>query len=361
MARKGENIYKRKDGRWEGRYKNGYKSDGKPRYTSVYGKSYREVRRVLIEKKSHSVSGAVICKLTVQKLFELYLSEIKFKVKESTYSNYYMKIHNHILPFFAGIKYEALTVEFLNSFTEKKLSDGLSAKYVYDIIVLIKAVSKFAHKRYNYADKAEFMAVPRRERTVKAINFNESDRDILLKKLVEENTTSAMGIYLAAITGLRLGELCALKWSDIDLEKRIITVNHTMQRIKSFDGSSKTKIIISSPKSITSKREIPIPLSAVSVAEKFSRNGDCYVITGTAKFAEPRTLQYRFKALLKKYRLPYINFHTLRHCFATKCSAVGFDVKTLSEILGHSTVELTLNRYVHSSVERKQRFMDMLV
>ena len=169
-----------------------------------------------------------------------------------------------------------------------------------------------------------------------------------------------MGILLSAATGIRIGELCALKWENIDLEKRTLTVNNTVQRIKSIDGSSATKLIITSPKSNSSVREIPLPDFIIPILESLKANNDYYLLSGTRAIIEPRTMQYRFKRILSDLNLPDVSFHSLRHGFATTCIALGFDVKTLSEILGHSSVEITLNRYVHSSMERKAEFMKSL-
>ena len=360
MSKRGENIYKRKDGRWEGRYKNGFKPNGKVKYTSVYGKTYADVRKIIAEKRLNNNIDCVSCKLTVKELFALWLNNIRNSVKESTYTNYVMKLEKHILPYFNSIRYEKLTTEFLNKFIEIKFLEGYSSKYVYDIAVLIRSVSRFAHKYYNYADKAEFMKMPKREPCKEKPMLSSEQYTILITALKKDISPSNAGILLSAFTGIRLGELCALKWLDIDFEKRIIIVRKTMQRIKNSDGQSKTKIIITSPKSRTSIREIPVPDWILSSLSKLKREDDSYFLTGKNSFIEPRTMQYRFKSLLKKLKLPYINFHTLRHMFATRCVAVGFDVKTLSEILGHSTVELTLNRYVHSSLERKRQCMSML-
>ena len=162
---------------------------------------------------------------------------------------------------------------------------------------------------------------------------------------------------LSLFTGLRIGELCALKWADIDLMNRTNSVSKTIQRIKSHNC---TQLVITEPKSISSVREIPIPDCILPLLKKFCSNADFYILSGTAKAVEPRTMQYRFQSLLKKAKLPSIHFHALRHMFATNCVELGFDVKSLSEILGHSGVEITLNRYVHSSLERKKAFMKKL-
>ena len=360
MAKRGENIYKRKDGRWEGRYKSGYRPDGKAKYKSIYGKSYADVKAILSEKRVQARSGTVHCNCCFGELVNSWLYTIKNKVKESTYINYYTKIHKHILPVLGKIRYEKLTVQYLNDFIADKLNKGLSVKYVSDIVVLIKSVTKFAHRNFNYADKAELVTIPKDKKFLEKPVLNEKQQKVLTAYLLNFPTYSNVGILLSMFTGIRIGELCALKWSDIDLEKSILTVNKTMQRIKDLDGSSATKILIDSPKSKSSARTIPLPNFLTDILKNIKTTSEDYLLTGKKLFAEPRTMQYRFAAILKKLNLPKVNFHALRHTFATNCVAIGFDVKTLSEILGHSSVEITLNRYVHSSMERKRTCMELL-
>ncbi len=358
MAKKGLNIYKRRDGRWEGRYKNGFKPDGSVRYTSVYGITYSDVKNILVKKLSKRKTEALKCNFNFKELSELWLESTLHNIKESTYSNYFMKLEKHILPYLGTIKYDDLTVKILNDFAAEKLRSGLSAKYVSDICRVIKSIARFACVKLGYADKADLLSLPKCEKTEQKTLTSEQQNS-LVSYLSESNLSSDLGIFIAAVTGIRIGELCALQWSDIDLEKRIITVRKTMQRIKNINGKTATKIVITSPKSKTSEREIPIPDVLYPYLKAMQKSSDCYVLTGKKNYYEPRTIQYRFKQVLKKAGLPQINFHSLRHMFATRCIAVGADVKTLSEILGHSSVELTLNRYVHSSSERKRYCMKL--
>ena len=360
MAKRGENIYKRKDGRWEGRYKSDYRPDGKAKYKSIYGKSYADVKAILSAKRVQVRSGTVHCNCCFEELVNSWLCNIKNKVKESTYINYYIKIQKHILPFLGGIRYEKLTVQYLNDFISDKLNRGLSVKYVSDIVVLIKSVTKFAHRNFNYADKAELVTVPKDKHFKEKAVLNEVQQRTLTAYLLNFPTFSNVGILLSMFTGIRIGELCALKWSDIDLEKSILTIRKTMQRIKDLDGKTATKILIDSPKSKSSARTIPLPNFLTDILKNIRTESEDYILTGKKLFTEPRTMQYRFAAILKKLNLPKVNFHALRHTFATNCVSLGFDVKTLSEILGHSSVEITLNRYVHSSMERKRTCMEIL-
>lgn len=353
MARRGLNIYKRKDGRWEGRYKNGYRTDGKVRYSSVYGKSYSAVKELLGKKRAESYKNEN-CKssCTVGELIGIWLSNIKNNVKESTYANYCMKLRKHIFPCFEHKKYSNLTADDLNAFITEKIKSGLSEKYVADIVVILKSVAKFGRKRYGYSNKIEYVAMPRSSKNPEKRLLTKYEQSILKAELLNDPDNTKIGIMLSAVTGIRIGELCALKWSDFDFEKNIVTVRKTVQRI-SNEKTHGTRLLISTPKSRTSIREIPLPgfLTALLNSGKFTDSN--YILSGSEKIIEPRTMQYRFKSILKKANLPQISFHALRHMFATNCIELGFDVKTLSEILGHSSVQVTLNRYVHSSMERK--------
>ena len=270
-----------------------------------------------------------------------------------------MKTEKHILSMLGGIQYEKLTVETLNDFVSERLESGLSAKYVSDIAVLIKSVTKFAHRQFGYADKAEFMVLPKKDKPAGKRLLNECEQNILTAQLMNNAIPSNVGILLSAATGMRIGELCALKWSDFDFEKSTVTVSRTIQRIKNTNGETATKVIISSPKSRTSLREIPIPEFLKNTLARIKTDNDSYVLSGNSKFIGPRTMQYRFGRTLKQFDLPQVNFHSLRHMFATKCVSLGIDVKTLSKILGHSSVKITLDLYVHSSMERKQICMKL--
>ncbi len=359
MARRGENIYKRKDGRWEGRYRSGFRADGTAKYSSIYGKTYAEVKAELSEKRAKTAVSAVPKDLTLNNLFDLWFEDIRLKVKESTYVNYLMKYEKHVNPALGKIPYDKLTVNKLNDFIQSKLSSGLSPKYTADIVGVVKSVCRYAKKRFSYDDKSEFISIPKGKPKEKGL-LDRTEQVRLNSYLKANPTLSNVGILLSSATGIRIGEMCALKWRDIDLEKRILTVRNTVQRIKNTDGETATKLVVTSPKSSSSVREIPLPDFIVPMLRGLKAKGDCYLLSGTRAIVEPRVMQYRFKHILKKLKLSNVSYHSLRHLFATNCIALGFDVKALSEILGHSSVEITLNRYVHSSLEQKAKYMKSL-
>ena len=357
MARRGENIYKRKDGRWEGRYKCGYNEVAKAKYCSVYGHSYAEVRSKLAPLKASITTPFAACRLTVKELFDEWLSAVKLRVKPSTYANYLMKVEKHILPEFGGLRYDFLTVQMLNSYIQKKLNARLSAKYVSDIIIVFKTMTKYISKVHEFSNILADVELPKAHRKEKPILTNVQQLK-LSQYLMKNPSPTALCILLSLYTGLRVGEACGMMWRDIDFEKSIITVKRTVQRI--HIDSHKTQIIADSPKSRSSRRSIPIPKFILKLLRISRSTDNHYILSDSEIIIEPRTLQRRFKSILNKANLPSVTYHSLRHAFATNCLQAGFDVKTLSEILGHASVETTLNRYVHTSMERKIACMAML-
>ena len=345
-----KNIYLRKDGRFEGRTKD--MRGEKTRY--FYGRTREEVEdkiRIFRESFCRSKSS-----LTVKVLFEEWLDSICIKVKESTLANYRGKAAVHIFPAFGEMCTDELTQEKVRCFVEERLDRGLSVSYVADMVILLKSAMKYGEQFYNLRNRIAGLVLPKKKKAqVRLLDSPQQGR--LERYLWDHQSPSALGISLSMVTGIRLGELCALKWSDVDLRKRTLFVSRTIQRIHSGIG---TKLIITEPKSASSVREIPLPECIVPMLEKYCSDGRFYLLSGREKPVEPRTMQYRFQAVLKKANLPSIHFHALRHMFATNCVELGFDIKTLSEILGHSGVEITLNRYVHSSLERKKQFMRKL-
>ncbi|GHU59627.1 transposase [Clostridia bacterium] len=368
MAKKGLNIYRRKDGRFEGRYSVIDEITGEKKYQSVYDETYQKTRTKLIAAISANLKPPQKSNMTVKEISTEWLNAIKPKIKPSTYANYLNKLEKHIFPILGNIRYDKLTTVQLNDFINNKLNNGrlkdnsgLSNGYVRDIAVILKSIGKFAAKTYKLQNPCAEMSMPKVSRKA-FILFNKGEEASLVKFLTDNLTLSTLGILIAMCTGIRLGELCALKWADIDFSKRTIRINKTVQRVREIGNNfKKTKLIIMPPKSETSIRDIPITDFLFEVLRKFRVDGDVYVINGKGNIPDPRTVQYQFKRILQNAKLPSVKFHSLRHVFATKCvQTVGFDIKTLSEILGHTRVETTLRMYVHSSEERKRECMNLL-
>lgn len=351
------NIYHRRDGRYEGRISRGKRKNGKRRFQYFFGHSREEVQNKIELVRQQTLNGS--CDRTVGQIFFEWFQSIQHRVKESTAANYRMKAEKHVLPVFSDIKADAVTASEIYNFIESKQNFGLSNRYISDILIMMKSVFKYASRTYHFLNPLDGITLPKQQKPVVEL-LDEQQQRQLQRYIVDNPNHSTLGIALSMSTGIRIGELCALQWEDVDLEKRILTVRKTMQRIQILNGNTKTKLIITEPKSESSKRKIPIPDCVVSILEKFKGKSKEYLISGEEVPVEPRTLQYRFAKILKNVKLPSIHFHALRHMFASKCVKLGFDIKTLSEILGHSKVEITLNKYVHTSFEQKQQYMSLV-
>lgn len=366
MARHGENIRKRVDGRWEGRYPVYSEVKKQQVYRSVYGKSYREVKDKLAIQKgclrepakrndiAEQLSYPFITRtVTIPEAVEEWLIEVKDKRKYSTYVKYQFIYHCYIEKNFSSVTLEEIT----ESLTKEKLPDPLSESTRKSIYCVLNRTLKFASEKYSVSiPNLKNSASCARNKPIEVLNRKEQTE--LLSVLCHEMDISKMAVLLCLYTGLRLGEVCALKWSDIDFKNHLLMVNRTVQRICMEGYQTKTILLETEPKSECSKREIPLSPSAMKLLVQFYHDRE-YVF-GRNKPMEPRTLQKQFKKMIQQTRLEDKNFHILRHTFATNCIEEGIDVKSLSEILGHSNVQITLNRYVHPSMDIKRKHLNAL-
>ena len=365
MARHGENIRKRKDGRWEGRYSVYNAEKGKKIYCSVYGRTYEEVRDKLTTKKNllkrQSVENEKISDCRTCILEEIiftdaaqdWLAQIKEKRKPSTYVKYKLIYQKYLEKIFEN---NALS-EMTDSFVKEKLSESLSESVIKSIYCVLNQILKYVSARYALIIVPLIRPASKtRQRQVKVLSKSEQKQ--LMAVLYHEMDRFKMAVLLVLFTGLRLGELCALKWTDIDFENKLLTVNQTVQRLYVEGHKTKTILIETIPKSEHSRREIP--LSAVLLELLIQFHNDKKYVFGDDKPMEPRTMQYHFKKILKEADMSNTNFHILRHTFSTNCIEDGMDVKSLSEMLGHSDVQITLNRYVHPSMDTKRKYIDSL-
>ena len=370
MPRKGENIYKRKDGRWEGRYVKG-RNGKKAIYGYVYSKSYSEVKKLLILKRAeyaleeNKPSASAMRDALFSEVSEMWLRSIQASVKESTWIKYRNILKCSIVPRLGNTNLSEIDYSVVSALCNDLMESGgkdqvgLAAKTVADALSLTKAVIKYASRMKYVTDRTALdVSVKVKKAPLRVLSVQE--QQILISELTEELDFTGLGIYICMFSGIRVGELCALTWDDISLENNMIHIHRTMQRIQTPDGKTKTAILIAEPKSQCSIRDIPI---VGTLREKLMQQTvkEGYVLTGSKnKYVEPRTMQNRFKAIVEHCGIRDAHFHTLRHTFATRCIEAGFDVKSLSEILGHANVSITLNRYVHPSMELKQKNMDRL-
>ena len=353
------NVYYRKDGRWEGRISKKCFNNGKKGYYYFFGNTRENVIAKMEDFEKRNLNN-LSCTKTFNELYEEWLDHTLHSIKESTAENYKMKARLHLIPIFGDNLVSNITIKDIDDFIKSKEHSGLSVRYICDILTLLKTILKYGSQIYDYKNPAARVCMPKKRKT--QIQLLDADQQSKLCKYLNENSNlTSLGVKLALGAGLRIGEVCALRWKDIDLDKRILTVNSTLQRIHCDNADRKTKLTITAPKSESSIRQIPISNHLASYLKQQMSDSSCFIISGTQKPIEPRTLQYRFNAILKNAELPSIHFHALRHMFATNCIRLGFDVKTLSELLGHSKVEITLNRYVHSSIERKKEFMEKVI
>lgn len=195
--------------------------------------------------------------------------------------------------------------------------------------------------------------------------LSKEEEQKLVSALMENKSLTKIGILLSLYTGIRIGELCALKWEDVSFDENLIIIRKTMQRLQKDSiqskNEAKTYILISKPKSQCSNRQIPLPSFLSVILQEYKGDKSHFILTNSPySFIEPRTLQNQFKRILRQIDLRDVNYHSLRHTFATRCVEAGFDIKSLSEILGHSSVKITLDKYVHSSMEQKRVSMEKL-
>ena len=365
--RKGENIYLRKDGRWEGRYPKGRKSDGRLKYGYIYGKTYTEVKSKLYPKKIyyhslqqvHGVSAETFEEWTVE-----WLSEVQDDVKPSTFASYYYKITKYILPSMKDIPLNQLSVDNGKSLL-RELQKNLTKS-------TIQVIFRIVNKCLNHAIKCgkilsnpfSGLKLPRsKNRKVRALTLSEQKR--VMDIAAEEKKGYGIPTLLALHSGLRIGEIAALKWSDIDFETNLIHVNQTYQRISTLDASKKTQLILTDSKTEASERVVPIsPTLKKNLLEHQKRSKGSFVFSTNGQPCEPRLLTYHFHRIRMKANLKNVHFHQLRHTFATRCLEANKDVSSVSALLGHASTQMTLDTYVDAMLEQRHSViteMDLLI
>lgn len=368
MSKKGENIYKRKDNRWEARYVKGYQVNGTPRYGYCYGKTYREAKQKLTAAKTALSLGAPISTASQKRHFSFYCDEWlmlnRTRIKESTYAKYKGNIERHIKPKLGSCTVHSISPQVVEQFSHELLYDEeLSPKTVKDILTMLHSVIKYTLKQFPEPLPMIDIIYPRVPKNEMRV-LTKDEQTGFVQYLIRDMDECKFGVLLALLTGMRIGEICALRWEDVSLSEQTVEVRSTMQRLQSFDENrkSKTKIVISEPKSYSSARTIPLTDYAIKICKmKYCLNPSAFVLTGEAdRYIEPRLMQYKLERYTEECGLKGVHFHTLRHTFATRCVEVDFEIKSLSEILGHATPNITLERYVHTSIELKRNNMNKL-
>lgn len=295
-----------------------------------------------------------------------WLNRRKNFVKESTYANYIQIMYNHIIPELGDKYLYEIDNQMLQDLIVKKYRNGridrgggLSNKSVKDIISVLKATLKYAFK-LNYIDYIDLEFYYPRNIVKNKINvFSKTEQKKILDYCMNSKNYKDLGIILTLYTGIRIGELCALKWDDINFKKNYIMINKTIQRVYMRDKRS-TKIVITNPKTKNANRIIPVNYEFMRVLKERKKEGSYYVLSGTEKFVEPRTFRKYYYDVLNSMDIHNMTFHALRHTFATNCIRLGCDYKTVSELLGHASINITLNIYVHSQLSQKKQCINMI-
>ncbi len=366
MSRRGDNIRKRKDGRWEGRYYALDQASGTRKCHSVYDRTYTGVKKKLAaaknnaqplqpESKEPELAAECDRDITLDGIATSWLQEVHKRRKYSTYIKYSEVYEKHIQPMLGSLSPAGFTPENISQvFTSDQIiSRSLSAS----ISCVMNQIMKYGVEKYGVTPCKWKPEAERKQRTeVETLTFSEQSR--LIKWLHEDMDISKAGILLCMTTGIRLGEICALKWEDIDLENNVLHIHRTVQRISIKGSDRKTMLLEGEPKSCFSKRKIPLSDYIVEVLRVYQKD-EGYLLQ-KAKPMEPRTYQNRYAKYLEEAQIPRTNFHILRHTFATNCIHNGIDIKSLSEIMGHSDVRITLNRYVHPTLDMKRQYMNSL-
>lgn len=366
---KGENIFKRKDGRWEARYIKGYELSGKIKYGFCYGKTYREAKEKVTKCKAAILNGKALPALGSRHRFAFYCDEWlrlrKPKVKEATYIKYDTVLKKYIKLRLGGCFPLGMTSGLIDSFTKELLfEEELAPKTVHDILVVLHGVLKYTATQFPGIFPDLEINYPKEcRKEMRVLSHEEQHR--FIQYLLEDMDACRFGVLLTLFTGMRIGELCALQWACISLQEKTLSVTATLQRLRDTErmdvDGARTRIVTGTPKSHTSVRTIPLTEFASALCAKmYPENPTAYVLTGTERFMEPRTLQYRLGKYTRACGLEGVHFHTLRHTFATRAVEVGFEIKSLSEVLGHANTTITLDRYVHSSMKLKRDNMSKL-
>lgn len=299
---------------------------------------------------------------TINQITEEWKEEKKKYVKKSTYAAYQLLIQNHIKPYFGDL-YE-VNEEKVQQFVFDKLDAGLSEKTIRDIIIVLKMILKFGIKN-GYLEYAQIDAkFPSKQEKKDLDVLSKADQKKFMEHLRNNFTFKNLGIFICLSTGMRIGEICGLRWCDVDTAEGVIKVRHTLQRIYIIEGETRhTELLLDTPKTANSVRDIPMSSELLKMLKSLNKvvNENYYVISNDIKPIEPRTYRNYYKKLCKQLDIPELKFHGLRHSFATRCIESKADYKTVSVLLGHSNISTTLNLYVHPNKEQKKKTIDKML
>lgn len=396
MGRRGENIHKRSDGRWEARVICGPPVNGRTSYKYLYSPTYLGVKAL---KKGFLLSQNELSKpvqentavlplagagpgegfsgtippgsgepgLLFQTVAKEWLATKKLSVKESSYATYTFMLEKHLLPAFGELDIKDVDTDRIDLFLLDRKNHGgirdggpLSDKTISEIKGTLNRVLRYAKSHNMIETVPDSMPVSVKRRPIAVLTKQEQAS--LEKEALREDTPFSLGVLLCMNTGIRIGELCGLQWADFDWINETISIRRTVSRISVVDGESspRTRVVVQSPKTVCSIRTVPIPSNIMPYIRERARAKSVYVAAGGEKFMEPRVCREQYERFERRAGVSHHNFHILRHTYATNCVEQGVNVKVLSENLGHSDVNITLQRYVHPSMDSKRAEVNKL-
>ena len=297
-----------------------------------------------------------------------WLLEKKDYIKESTYANYSNNIFNHIIPKLGNYYLNELNHKVIQDFLlelskngRKDNNGGLAEKTIKDITIIVKGSIKKGINENKIKHIELTFNYPKDNKENKLYVLTKREQNKITNYVLENINSRNIGLLISLYSGIRIGELCALRWEDVDFKKNCLTINKTIQRVYIKDKDKNiSKVIITTPKTKNANREIPINKDFLEILKKVKSDKKHYVLTGNEKYIEPRTYRKYFNKVLDELKIKHFNFHSLRHTFATNCISLGVDYKTVSELLGHANVNITLNLYVHPRYSQKKKCIDLV-
>lgn len=289
-----------------------------------------------------------------------WLKSKKDNVKASTYSKYIITIETYIILLLGNVDFKKIKNEDIKLFFENNRINILSDSVKSNIFIILKASIDYGIKK-KYRKKFTVEKIQFKKCKNKITYFTKKEEELLVDYLTSNMNLRNLSILLGLFSGIRVGEICGLRWSDLDFINNTLSVNRTAQRIKNLNDecSSKTKLIVDKPKTESSIRIIPLPEILISILKRYKKETDCYIFTNSVLLPkDPRAVEKYFTSVLKKVGIKELNFHSLRHTFATRLREQNVDIKVISELLGHSDWKITQSIYVHASLDYKRDSVD---
>ena len=298
-------------------------------------------------------------KITYEKVLYEWLNVKKRIVKESTYIKYLYIIETHIISVLGSIDFKKLKSNDITFFLSKEEINILSSSTKTYILLILKSSIKYGVDM-KYRKSFDTLDIRYKKEKNEITYFTIKEQQVIEDYIKSNMNLRNLPILVALYTGVRIGELCALKGTDIDFINNTISVNRTVQRIKNTDGTSKTKLVVDIPKTKSSIRVIPVSEYIIKLLKKYIKDENNFIFTGNDKPKDPRAIEKYFERLLEKLNIRQINFHSLRHTYATRLREQKVDIKVISKLLGHSDWKTTQEIYVHATFDSiKQSVCDL--